>query len=241
MKTRYLPAIASILIIAIAMTSFMPVFAALPTRLVAQPTLSVTTIAEDDEARETGMIVFGTSFTGSVTTGNLKFIGPSDLIAEYKILVSYNGVPVTPTTTSCQFVEKDKVNPLKGQFPPETLVSVPTETQNFICKFRWGKPGVGVIDVYFTGVFLPQYIADYIIKVSAGLAVGRTTVTGSEIQDVCVIGAPLAVGGGYYPLSKPDGTTHPIFPDPLDGYVSCEDAALAQRAQMGLTIQGSYT
>ena len=51
MNKRYLPAIASLLIIAIALTSFLPVFAALPTMLVAQPTLRVTTIAEDDELR----------------------------------------------------------------------------------------------------------------------------------------------------------------------------------------------
>ena len=56
MNKRYLPAIASLLIIAIALTSFMPVFAALPTRLVAQPTLRVTTIAEDDEVRQTGIM-----------------------------------------------------------------------------------------------------------------------------------------------------------------------------------------
>ena len=72
MNKRYLPAIASLLIIAVAMTSFMPVFAALPTRLVAQPTLRVTTIAEDDELRETGVMWMATSqanFLAGTTLG----------------------------------------------------------------------------------------------------------------------------------------------------------------------------
>ena len=30
-------------------------------------------------------------------------------------------------------------------------MSVPKENPNFICKFRWGKPGVGVLDVYYIG------------------------------------------------------------------------------------------
>ena len=75
-----------------------------------------------------------------------------DLIAQFKILVSYNGVPVTPDSIFCQFVEKDKAQPLKNQqFTAENLVSVPKENSNFICKFREGKPGVGVLDVYYIG------------------------------------------------------------------------------------------
>ena len=186
MNKRYLPAIASILIIAVALTSFMPVFAALPTRLAAQPTLRVTTIAEDDELRETGVMFMGTGTTPA-TLGT----GPQDLLAQFKILVSYNGVPVTPTSVYCQFVEKDKANPLKDQqFPAENLKTVPKENPNFICKFRWAKPGVGVLDVYYIGAALGQYIADYILVVGADLAVGRTTVWGTEIQDICLLGWP---------------------------------------------------
>ena len=113
-------------------------------------------------------------------------------MSQYKIFVSYNGVPVTPTAVFCQFVEKDKVNPLKPgpQGLWENLVSKPVENDNFVCKLRWGKPGVGVIDVYYIGALTPQYIADYIVAVSASLAVGRTTVVGTEIQDLCLLGYP---------------------------------------------------
>jgi len=233
MKTRYLPAIASILIIAIAMTSLAPVFAALPTRLVAQPTLTVVTIAQDDEARETGVMWMGTGTTFA-TLGD----GPHELMSQFKVFVSYNGVPVTPTSTSCQFVEKDKVNPLKPgpQGPWENLVSKPVENPNFVCKFRWGKPGVGVIDVYYIGALSAQYIADYIFVVGAGLTVGRTTVFGTEIQDICVLGFPAPGLTPAWLITKPSGDVHPIYADPLGTYVSCEDLALQEQAMLGLPI-----
>jgi len=233
MNTRYLPAIASILIVAIAMTSLAPVFAALPTRLAAQPTLTVITIAQDDQGRETGVIVFGTGTTFA-TLGT----GPQDLMAQYKIFVSFNGVPVTPTGLTCQFVEKDKVNPLKPgpQGPWENLVSKPVENDNFACKARWGKPGVGVLDVYYLGDLAGQYVADYILAVSASIVVGRTTVFGTEIQDVCVLGFPAPTVTPAYLITKPDGTVHPIYADALGAYVSCEDLALQEQAILGIPI-----
>jgi hypothetical protein len=237
MNKRYLPAIASILIIAVAMTSFMPVFAALPTRLASQPTLRVTTIAEDDETRETGVMWMA-------TTQALFISGDTpaqDLLAQFKIIVSYNGVPTTPTSTYCQFVEKDKANPLKDQqFLAENLKTVPKENPNFICKFRWGKPGVGVLDVYYIGDALGQYIADYILVVGVDLAVGRTTVFGAEIQDICLLGWPVPDAPAWI-ITKPDGTVHYIYADPMADAVtgpwtSCEDIALMQKDLLGIPI-----
>jgi hypothetical protein len=220
------------------MTSFMPVFAALPTRLVAQPTLRVTTIAEDDELRETGVMWMATT----PTTFLAKNTPAQDLLAQFKILVSYNGVPTTPTSTYCEFVEKDKANPLKDQqFPAENLKTVPKENPNFICKFRWGKPGVGVIDVYYIGAALGQYIADYVLVVGASMAVGRTTVFGTEIQDICLLGWPtLQAEPTPYIITKPDGTQHWVYADPLGlptlKWASCEDVALMQKDQLGIPI-----
>jgi len=215
------------------MTSLVPVFAALPTRLAAQPTLTVITIPQDDMARETGVMWMGTGTTFA-TLGS----GPRELMAQYKLFVSYNGVPVTPAAVSCQFVEKDKVNPLKPgpQGPWENLVSKPVENDNFVCKVRWGKPGVGVIDVYYVGGLDPQYIADYILAVGASLAVGRTTVFGTEIQDLCLLGFPAPDAGPVYIITKPSGDTHPIYADPLGSYVSCEDLALQEQNMLGLQI-----
>jgi len=233
MKTRYLPAIASLLIIAIAMTSLMPVFATaeLPTRLFAQPTLTVRTIAEDDEARATGVMWMGDTAD--------EISGQPQLLSQFKLLVEYNGFPVWPDgkTVSCQFVEKDKVNPLKGGQGKswENLVSKPVENDNFVCKVRWSDmPGVGVIDVYYIGYLDPQYIADYILVVSASLTVGRTVVMGTEMQDICLLGWPM--GTLSYSITKPSGDLHEIYADPLGGYVSCEDAALQQQNVLGLQL-----
>jgi hypothetical protein len=161
-------------------------------------------------------------------------------LAQFKILISYNGVPVTGSIT-CQFVEKDKANPLKDQqFPAENLKTVPKENPNFICKFRWGKPGVGVIDVYYIGAAKGQYIADYILVVGAGMAVGRTTVFGAEIQDICLLGWPVIEAGAPYIITKPDGTQHYVYADPLglptEKWASCEDVALMQKDQLGIPI-----
>jgi len=230
MNKRYLPAIASLLIIAVAMTSFTPVLADLPTRLYAQPTLRVTTIAEDDEARHTGVMWMSESI--------LTFSKPTlqDLLAQFKILVSYNGFPVTPTSTYCQFVEKDKANPMKDkQFTAENLKSVPVENPYFTCKFRWGKPGVGVIDVYYIGPIAAQYIADYILVVGVDYVVGRTTVWGTEIQDICLLGFPLP-GTILGVIVKGNGDPHPIVADPLGAWTSCEDLALVEKDALGVGI-----
>jgi hypothetical protein len=244
MNKHYLPAIASLLIIAVALTSFTPVLATLPTRLVAQPTLRVTTIAEDDEVRETGVMwMVPDRNTFLALQGGAAILGfPSDLLAQFKVLVSYNGVPTTPTSTYCQFVEKDKANPLKDQqFPAENLKTVPKENDNFICKFRWGKPGVGVIDVYYIGALAGQYIADYILVVGVDLTVGRTTVWGTEIQDICLLGWPSLPAPAWI-ITKPDGTQHYIYTDPLGDpealtrWTSCEDLALMQHDQLGIPI-----
>jgi hypothetical protein len=120
------------------------------------------------------------------------------------------------------------------------LVSKPVENPNFVCKLRWGKPGVGVLDVYYIGSTTSAVpIADYIVAVSASLAVGRTTVFGTEIQDVCVLGFPAPAIVALPPawiITKPSGDTHPIYADPLGAYVSCEDLALQEQAMLGLPI-----
>jgi hypothetical protein len=238
MNKRYLPAIASLLIIAIALTSFAPVLASLPTRLSAFPALRVTTIAEDDELRQTGVMWMGTGVTAA-TLGD----GTSDLLAQFKILVSYNGVPVYPTSVYCQFVEKDKANPMKNQqFAAENLASVPKENPNFICKFRWAKAGVGVLDVYYIGDALGQYIADYILVVGVDLAVGRSTVWGTEIQDICLLGWPISGAVATQAatvartITKGNGHTHDIYPDPLGTFTSCEDISLLQKQALGIGI-----
>jgi len=212
----------------------------MPTRYQNSPTLFVRTIPEDDEMRKTGIILLAD------TQVNFRAGTPlaRDLLAQYKVLVSYNGVPVTPTIFYCQIIEKDKYNPLKShQGSWENLASLPKDmSANFECKWRVGKAGVGVIDVYWVGptgtaavTNVGQFIADYVVVIGASYMIGRTTVYGAEIQDVCVLGWPINVGTPYV-ITKPDKSQHWVWSNPLGTFVSCEDAALYQKDLLGLQI-----
>jgi len=263
MNKRYLPIIAAVLI-AITCTAFLPAFAqqqlgsnglpVLPTMIFAAPTLTVVTIPQDDQARHTGIIWFAETKADFLLmqAASPTFSGVQDLIAQFKILVSYNGVPVS-ATIYCQAVEKDKYEPLKNkQGAWETLASWPKDvSQDIVCKPRWGKPGVGVLDVYWVAAPSAYNIADFELVVSASYAVGRSTVWGTEMQDFCVLGWPAAVTDGTpgpleaelaafnaapYVITKPDGTTHWILTDPLGGWASCEDLALVQKQELGVPI-----
>jgi hypothetical protein len=224
-KRIYLPVIASVLILAMVLASVMPVMAVTVLRARADPTLEVRTIAEDDEVRQTGVIVFGL-YPGK---GWPKpYENGTDKLAQYKILVTYNGVAVT-FNVECQFIKKEKLHPLqKPQFVQENLRTVLTdESANFKCKLRSGKAGVGVLDVYYIGLQEKQFIADYIMKVHVWTTIGNFVIHGTEIQDVCVLG--WAIDDNHLVFTKPDGTEHDSWPDALGPFVSCEEAAIWQR------------
>jgi hypothetical protein len=240
MNKRYLPVIAAFLI-AVTCTTFLPAIAQLPTYVYAAPTLYVKTIAQDDQERHIGVMWQAPSFTDFVAyaaapAGTLP--EAQDLLAQFKILVSYNGVPVTPSSVYCQLVEKDKYNPIKtSQGSWENLETVVFDKSNlFVCKFRWGKPGVGVLDVYFIGAPAAIDIADFILVVGVNYAVGRSTVYGTEIQDICLLGWPAGGPAPDYVFTKPDGTEHWVYADPLAGWSSCDDLALAQKAALGIPV-----
>jgi hypothetical protein len=232
LNKHYLPAIASLLIVAVLASSLLPVFANNTVRYQAAPTLVVKTIAEDDELRQTGIIVLAD------TMANFGLAGAHQkLLAQYKVIVTYNGIPVDPTSYTCQVIEKDKYNPLKyKQGTWENLATSLLVTDNFICKWREGKPGVGVIDLYYVGTASGQFIADYVVVVSATLTIGRTVVYGAEMQDVCVLGWPVDDVAPAWKITKPDGTVHWIWADPLGTFTSCEDAALQQKNMLGIPI-----
>jgi len=253
MNKRYLPAIASIFILALTLSSVLPVYA-VTLRAVALPTLDVVTVPEDDAVRNTGIILLGLTtphweptIFGQVGWPQSDFVTYPKFLAQYKMLVSYNGVPVHPTSVTCQVIEKDKANPKNMQFPAENLKTVVVDNTGFVCKFREGKPGVGVLDVYYVGPTTGQYIADYIINVEVSFAIGSTTIFGSEIQDVCVLGWPSLLSTlapwpeapttlAPYPLTKPDGTVHWIYVAPLGIESGCEDMVILERTAMGLEI-----
>ena len=235
MRKEYcLPAVASLLIFGLLFSSIAPVGAAIA-RPKALPVLEITTIAEDDEFRKTGVIVFGLP----VPTGWPKPSEPGfDKLAQYKILVTYNGVPVTPNLIVCQVFEKDKIAPGKlKQFYEELVKTVVIDvSDNFFCKPRWGKPGVGVLDVYYLGPQHKEYIADNVMVVYASLKVGRSTIWGTEIQDICTLGWSMADNSNS--ITKPDGSTHWTWDNPLGPFVSCEEASIWQKVYMDFPIQG---
>jgi len=55
---------------------------------------------------------------------------------------------------------------------------------------------------------------------------------GTEIQDICVLGWAMA-GAAVTSHTKSNGDQHQLVDDALQGYSSCEEAALAQRAYLG--------
>lgn len=262
----YISAIATLLILCITFSSLGAVAAQTvinsSLRAIAQPTLNVVTIAEDDEKRETGIMVLGLlPGHGGIydptqwpypdkpldpycyitdSAGNLQFGPCIDKLSQHKILVTFNGVPVN-FNVACQFIKKEKLHPLQHpQGSWEQLKTVLTdESAGFVCKLRQGKPGVGVLDVYYVGTQAKQFIADYIMVVSVWAKFGSTTVYGTELQDICVLGWAIGLPGmpNTFVLTKPDGTHHFSWPDPLGSFVGCEEAALWQRDAMGLPVE----
>lgn len=218
MDKKILPAIASLLVLGALLSLVVPAFAQMPALATAGPTLVVRTIAEDDQIRKTGVIILG------IAPPNFPGFPPVDWLAQFKISITYNGVAVNATTLYCQVIEKDKYNPIKDQqFPAENLKTVPKDQSGlFVCKWRSGKPGIGVLDVYYIGTAAVQYIADYVLVVGASYTVGRTVVFGTDMQDICVLGYPII---------------EPLFlVDPLGSYASCEDAASTEKDTLGLGI-----
>jgi hypothetical protein len=224
---KILPAIASLLVLGALLSLVVPAFAQMPALAIAGPTLVVKTIPEDDQIRKTGVILLGMTPPGFP---ELPF-STADWLAQFKISITYNGIAVNATTLYCQVIEKDKYNPIKDQqFPAENLKTVPKDQSGlFVCKWRAGKPGIGVLDVYYVGTAAAEYIADYVLVVGASYTIGRTVVFGTDMQDICVLGYPILEGGFIQ-----DGPLGMI--DPLGSYVSCEDAALAEKDAAGLGI-----
>jgi hypothetical protein len=137
-----------------------------------------------------------------------------------------------------------------------TMVDV---SSHFVCKARWKVlasgllESAGVLDVYYTGPGNAHYISDTILVVTSSLTVGRTVIFGSDIQDICVIGWAFTGSDATTPsaqdtivrtdndgnsanwyITKPDGTLHYIFTNPMGDFVSCDDIALVQRQVLGI-------
>jgi hypothetical protein len=267
MNSKYLiPAVAFLLVFTVLFSTALPALA-IVTRATIGPKLVVTTIPQDDQKREKGIIVLGLVPT---VQGFPKPRQPGfDLMSQHKILVTFNGQTLlwrvsgpntgeyAAPTVSCNVLEKDKVNPMphkdgttSKQFPAENLKTKLVDVSDkFICKVRWKTPAnlpgwlesVGVLDVYYTGPTTSaaawQWIADHILTVTVTLVLGRTYVQGTDIQDICVLGWSMA--NNVRKITKPDGGTdfHWSWDDALGPFVGCEEAAIWQRYYLGHNFQ----
>jgi hypothetical protein len=228
LEKEVLSAIASLLVLGTLLSLVVPAFAQMPALAMAGPTLVVKTIPEDDQIRKTGVILLGMTPPGFLDQSSFF----TDWSAQFKISITYNGIAVNATGLYCQVIEKDKYNPIKDQqFPAENLKTLPKDQSGlFVCKWRPGKPGIGVLDVYYVGEAAVEYIADYLLIVSASYTIGRTVVFGTDMQDICVLGWPV-IELDHLGLTDQLGLI-----DPLGSYVSCEDAALAEKDAVGFGI-----
>jgi len=218
-------------------SNFTSVLAALNASQV-RPALSVETIAEDDPVRDTGMMVLGILPPG-VTPGSAGFQQGRDLIAHYKITITYNGIPIAPAGIFMQVVEVIYANPpddpTARQFPEESLISKLTDvSEEFVCKYRTVAPGVGVLDVYYVGPLAKEYVANYVVVIGAFVRVGRSVVYGIDLQSLCILGWSMDSTTGVTTL--PDGTKYYGWYNPLGAFTSCEEAVFWQRIWLGLSV-----
>ena len=179
------------------------------------------------------------------------YMGGMELLSQHKILATLNGVPTKPDYFLCEVIEKEKAKippmttktPSTRQFDDEIIrTTVKDVTSNFICKVWWVKPGVGVLDVYFIGPRVKNFIADHMLIITLGWKLGRTTVWASDLQDICILGwAMEPYGGGNILVIKlfknPGKSTWPAgneyyysWNDPIGEFVSCDEAVAWQRA-----------
>jgi hypothetical protein len=168
-----------------------------------------------------------------------------DLLSQHKILATLNGVPTAPTTALCEVIEKEKAKippmttktPSKRQFMDEVIkTTLQDVTDNFVCKFRWIKPGVGSLDVYYVGPRVQNFIADHMLIVTVGYTVGTRTIWASELQDICILGWSMGHNTLFLGLFiNPGFSVTPAYPegywswdDALGPFVSCDEAAAWQ-------------
>jgi hypothetical protein len=248
MNKYILPSAAAFLILVIAFSSYTPAMAAITSRVTLVPILQVVTIPEDDQLRQTGVMILGVGPAGTSPTQLYpKFL------SQFKLIVALNGVPVHPDYVLCAVYEKDKIINPPWVTTGKTQVNVrqfsrevqETELKDvsdrFVCKVRWpsGTGGVGVLDVYYVGAAAdPAFIADHILLVTAGVKAGRTVIWGSEIQDICILG--WSFSAALFHTTLAGGEVIPYYVDPLSltllvdagfggmAFPSCESAVAYQ-------------
>ena len=108
MNHKYISALAAILILGVLLSATPLAYAQ---TLAFGPKLEVTTIPQDNQRLKKGDIILGIVPPGGAATQ-----GPSDLLSQHKLLVTYNGAILVwrvgdpGPNIACNVLEKDKVN-----------------------------------------------------------------------------------------------------------------------------------
>jgi hypothetical protein len=185
MNHKYISAIAAFLILGVLLSATPLAYAQ---TLGFGPKLEVVTIPQDNQILKKGVIILGIDPTQPLAP---IAPGPTDLLSQHKIIVTYNGATLTwavgtvGPTIACNVLEKDKVNvipdPKTGdgkQGDYENLMTKLVDVSDkFICKVRWKSPAtgvlesVGVLDVYYVGPLTkaPKYADPGLTGKAAGV------------------------------------------------------------------------
>lgn len=183
--------------------------------------------------------------TWATAYGATGYGAGTKLLSQYKMFTALNGVPTAFKYWNCEVVEKEKAKippqtsktPSTRQFPEEavktTLIDV---SSNFICKAWYVKPGVYALDVYFVGPQVSKFIADHMLIITVGFAIGKTTVWASDLQDLCILGWSMDTQVLQIQLFPDTAVPYALteyyysWPAPMGNFAGCDDAALWQLA-----------
>jgi len=164
MNHKYIPAVAAVVLVSILLSATPLAYAQ---TLSFGPMLEVVTIPQDNQALGKGVILLGITPTAGPALTNPQ----NDLLSQHKLIVTYNGQPLTwrlgdpGPNIACNVLEKDKVavqadpkSQLGKQGDWENLMTKLVDVSDkFVCKPRWKSPAtgvlesVGVLDVYYVG------------------------------------------------------------------------------------------
>src|SRR3972149_3951409 len=221
--------------------------------------LKVVTIPQEDQLREKGILII------CPTNGTNQYCPEPaldyDPHTEYKIhFVDPQGNNVDPVSITCTVIEKDVCHvptgggkqPGRRQFDLADVEAEATDLFNisdqFVCKYRSVKAGVGVLEVYFADSRSNRntvFIGDHILKVEAVDANGNK---GAQIQDICILGFPTCgffgdctdnekIPNFFFSTLWPDETFMNKYADPIYPFASCKNIALWEREVLGEEVQ----
>jgi hypothetical protein len=208
MNHKFIPAVAAFLILGVLLSATPLAYGV--NVLTFGPKLEVVTIPQDNQKLDKGIIILGI-IPEAATIPVVP--GPTDLLSQHKIIVTYNGATVAwavgspGPTIACNVLEKDKIavqaDPKSGDGKQGSWENLMTKlvdvSDKFVCKVRWKSPAtgvlesVGVLDVYFVGP-LPKPAVTSTSSTAATPGVSGASVGVWIADNILVVEAFFTVG-----------------------------------------------